>query len=161
MATDAIREAMTPGTVTTLGALRPGDVGAFIPESEWFVVYETWPSGKVVVQYDDDHGAAPCLPTRKVRYLGRGRIEPARIVMDGEPDRAAELEAGLTWTEAKPTVPGWYWWRPPYSYPEMIHLFRITEDSPLIMDRRNGIYMAPDVGQFAGPIPQPEEIPAK
>lgn len=70
-----------------------------------------------------------------------------------------ELEAGLTWTDAKPTVPGWYWWRPPYSYPEMIHLFRITEDSPLIMYRRNGTYMAPCVGQFAGPIPAPKEKP--
>lgn len=63
----------------------------------------------------------------------------------------------LVWTDAKPTVPGWYWWRAPYSHPEMIHLFRITEDSPLIMNRRNGTYMAPNVGQFAGPIPQPEE----
>lgn len=25
--------------------------------------------------------------------------------------RVRELEAGLTWTDAKPTVPGWYWHR--------------------------------------------------
>lgn len=61
----------------------------------------------------------------------------------------------LAWSDAKPTVPGWYWWRAPYSQPEMILLFRTTDSSPLVMDRRNGTYMTPDVGQFAGPIPPP------
>lgn len=96
MADDAIREAMTPGTITTLGALRPGDVGRYIvhqedTEEEFLVcdrrgacVYVQYPNSTYSHYGDVD---APM-----VRYLGRGCIEPARIVMDGGPDRVAELE---------------------------------------------------------------------
>lgn len=71
----------------------------------------------------------------------------------------ARVEASqLAWTDAKPAVPGWYWWRAPYSRPEMVHLFNVSDCPPmLVMDRRNGTYMPPDVGQFAGPIPHPAD----
>lgn len=35
---------------------------------------------------------ADAIEERDERQIGRGRIEPARIVMDGERDRVAELE---------------------------------------------------------------------
>lgn len=104
--------------------------------------------------------------SRPAVYLGRGRIEPARLVMDGEPDRAAELEAGLPWTDAKPTVPGWYWHR--YGprdgdaptvveiaiHPKRAKLMTVwaahstddTDDWTELLE-----------GQFAGPIPLPTE----
>lgn len=91
---------LTPGTVTTLGQLRPGDVGEWEDDygksAPKFVVqrHATYPGfGSCVdAAYDGGGGISePCL-SRPVRYLGRGRIEPARIVMEGEPDRIAELE---------------------------------------------------------------------
>lgn len=88
---------MTPGTITTLDQLRPGDVARYLvnddePGTEFVVggrrgtaVYVQYPNPANNHYGDDDSPMA--------RYLGRGRIEPARIVMDGEPDRVAELEA--------------------------------------------------------------------
>lgn len=92
---------LQPGTVTTLGALRPGDVGVFVHDNgvqtSQFVFLETverpgW--GRVAVAQFEGGGYIdePWL-ARPVRYLGRGRVEPARIVMEGEGDRIAELEA--------------------------------------------------------------------
>lgn len=155
---------LTPGTITTLGQLRPGYVGMFVldeGESKPFVATAERDGGYVVIEYTNGGGVHSILSP--VRYLGRGRIEPARIVMDGEPDRAAELEAGLPWTDAKPTVPGWYWHR--YGprdgdaptvveiaiHPKRAKLMTVwaahsTDDWTELLE-----------GQFAGPIPQPEE----
>lgn len=85
---------LKPGDVTTLGALRPGDVGMFVldeGESKPFVATAERDGGYVVIEYTNGGGVHSILSP--VRYLGRGRIEPARIVMDGEPDRVAELES--------------------------------------------------------------------
>lgn len=90
---------LTPGTITTLGQLRPGDVGewnGFGDGAPKFVVVQqtAYPGFGVCVDALYDGGGSISEPflSRPVRYLGRGRIEPARIVMGGEPDRVAELE---------------------------------------------------------------------
>ena len=81
---------LTPGTITTLGQLRPGDVGE-IPDGRErrFLIIEK-------NHYSLMRFADSCYigsDDEPVRYLGRGRIEDGRIVMDGEPgDRVAELE---------------------------------------------------------------------
>lgn len=82
---------LQPGTITTLGALRPGDVGEFAYGCGRFIVVE---SGRVVcrIQYEYDQNPHPRIPEISVRYLGQGRIEPPRIVMEGEPARVRELE---------------------------------------------------------------------
>lgn len=86
---------LKPGDVTTLGNLRPGDVATIIrddgTETDPVVVRKDRDSGYVGVDRPDSQSAkgVGC----RVRYLGRGRIEPAKIVMDSEPDRIAELEA--------------------------------------------------------------------
>lgn len=153
---------LTPGTVTTLGKLRPGDVGEFAGFDGRFIVTGFGAPSWVQIEYDDGQRSAKTSGLI-VRYLGRGRVEPARIVMEGEPDRAAELEAGLPWTDAKPTVPGWYWHR--YGprdgdaptvveiaiHPKRAKLMTVwaahsTDDWTELLE-----------GQFAGPIPQPEE----
>ena len=80
---------LQPGTVTTLGQLRPGDVGEWLDGSNRFLVTEK--NRYSVLQFADSY----CVGRgdEPVRYIGRGRIEPARIVMDSEPDRVAELES--------------------------------------------------------------------
>jgi hypothetical protein len=85
---------LTPGTITTLGALRPGDVGEFVSghgSGFSFVVTEverdlTW------IRSVHDKAAWPRqhLFRDAVRYLGRGRIEPAKIVLEGESDPTIE-----------------------------------------------------------------------
>jgi hypothetical protein len=71
----------------TLSDLKPGDVGVFVredgSESEPFVVLEReFGGGIVTIEYIDSRWAR--AGGLNVRYLGRGRIEPARIVMEGE-----------------------------------------------------------------------------
>ena len=89
---------LKPGDVTTLGNLRPGDVGewsGFGDGAPKFVVVQqtAYPGFGVCVDALYDGGGSISEPflSRPVRYLGRGRIEPAKIVMDSEPDRVAEL----------------------------------------------------------------------
>lgn len=82
---------LQPGDVTTLGALRPGYVGMFVldeGESKPFVATAERDGGYVVIEYTNGGGVHSILSP--VRYLGRGRIEPARIVMDSEPDPTIE-----------------------------------------------------------------------
>lgn len=76
-------DTLQPGTVTTLSALRPGDVGEFTynPDGGRFVVIAM---GPVIcwIQYEHDPKPHSRYRNYPVRYLGRGRIEPARIVME-------------------------------------------------------------------------------
>lgn len=88
---------LTPGTVTTLGALRPGDMGEFVRadgDSEPFVVIDVHPTHEATrIHKVTDHSPYWADWNGKiVRYLGWGRVEPARIVMEGKGDRIAELE---------------------------------------------------------------------
>ena len=83
----------TPGTVTTLGQLRPGDVATIIrgdgTETEPIIVAKDRKDVYVGLLRPDGRSAKTVgCP---VRYLGRGRIEPARIVMDGEADLATQV----------------------------------------------------------------------
>ena len=88
---------LKPGDVTTLGNLRPGDVGewsGFGDGAPKFVVVQqtAYPGFGVCVDALYDGGGSISEPflSRPVRYLGRGRIEPAKIVMDSEPDPTIE-----------------------------------------------------------------------
>lgn len=86
---------LKPGDVTTLGNLRPGDVGEFegIDDSTPFVLTVD-SEGRRQCEYADGSTVRFCS-TLPVIYRGRGKIAPAvpaRIVMDSEPDRIAELE---------------------------------------------------------------------
>ena len=144
---------LTPGSITTLGSLRPGDAGEYAGNDERFIVVKNDSPPWVRIEYADGQRSVK-TSSLIVRYLGRGRIEPARIVMEGEPDRIRELEAGLTWTDAKPTVPGWYWFRTDAD----------CEPTVSYYDTKNWFgreWMAQLDGQFAGPIPTPKETPAK
>lgn len=91
---------LKPGDVTNLGNLRPGDVGVFVhhkgietPRFAFLKVVERPGWGRVAVaQFEGGGYIDEPWFARPVRYLGPGRIEPPRIVMDGEGDRVAELE---------------------------------------------------------------------
>ena len=86
---------LKPGDVTTLGALRPGDVGEMIGEyGTWsFVTAERRYDGHVEIEIPGSSGSVGAnTESCPVRFLGRGRIEPAKIVIEGETDRVAELE---------------------------------------------------------------------
>lgn len=152
---------LTPGTITTLGQLRPGDVGEWLDCNKRFVCtrLHSYPGFGLCFDaaYEGGGGISEPWLDRPVRYLGRGRIEPARIVMDGEPDRAAELEAGLPWTDAKPTVPGWYWYRDDVSdHRESWAMLEYRNDET-VYDEGFSHPVDEFAGQFAGPIPHPEE----
>ena len=68
------------------------------------------------------------------------------------------MDAKLVWADTKPTVPGWYWYRIRDSFPS-----RIVELRNLKHGGNVEIYVIghglldSHEGQFAGPIPHPEE----
>lgn len=97
---------LKPGDVTTLGALRPGDVGEFSnnPDGGKFVVTDVLPSESLTwIQYQHDTKPHARYSEQvvgggwKVCYLGTGRIEPARIVMRDEPDPLSALRELEDW----------------------------------------------------------------
>lgn len=66
----------------------------------------------------------------------------------------------LRWTTDQPTEPGWYWWQPTYSKPEVVFIQQISDTWPLTCDRAGYDTSAmPRVGRWAGPIPPPEGTP--
>lgn len=83
-------------------------------------------------------------------------------------DLVSRVEASqLTWTDAKPTVPGWYWWRD--------EVDATAEDWQVVWiyarvyrPNRGELSVSPNdgggdllsrfPGQFAGPIPLPADI---
>lgn len=70
-------------------------------------------------------------------------------------ERVRELEAeraGLRWSDEKPTVPGWYWYRESPIHPGHIGTFA-DKYGPRWLGSPVGLLD----GQFAGPIPTPGE----
>jgi hypothetical protein len=58
----------------------------------------------------------------------------------------------MTWTTTKPTVPGWYWWRPYRDADE--NLWRVYR-----VCAANASYVVATLGgEWAGPIPEPKEV---
>lgn len=138
-----------------LSDLAPGDVAVFLDsrdeqEGVPFVVTGI-KDGRRLTQRPSEPWplSLPNFQRRSVRRLGRGRLVPARIVMGGEPD------AELTWTDAKPTVPGWYWWRRIDEKYDERTVFVDVVDGELKMRIRS--FWQEPFGQFAGPIPVPAE----
>ncbi len=63
----------------------------------------------------------------------------------------------MIWTTEKPTRTGWYWWRRP-SIPEdvIVEVYKDKRNPAMLMLRGRGrLYV--QRGQWAGPIPEPEE----
>ena len=59
----------------------------------------------------------------------------------------------LVWSDAKPTVPGWYWWK---NEDDNFYIVWYSDDVFNVSGRVHG---AKNIsGQFAGPIPEPEEV---
>lgn len=65
----------------------------------------------------------------------------------------------LVWTDAKPTVPGWYWHRygPRDGDAPTVHELAFNESTGELGVDRGIEWCELFDGQFAGPIPQPEE----
>ena len=85
----------------------------------------------------------------------------------GQDERLAELKAQLAalqlhWSTKKPTVPGPYWWRSQESvngqkFPKVCHVF---ENNKVLYVEGLGVgsfYLKNASGEWAGPIPLPEE----
>lgn len=83
---------LQPGDLTTLDKLPVGSVGEYLDNNERFIVVKNDSYPWVGIGYADG-GRSVKISSLEVRYHGPGRIEPARIVLDSEPDRIAELEA--------------------------------------------------------------------
>lgn len=78
----------------------------------------------------------------------------------------AKLEGGLrhvvsTWTEDKPTCPGWYWYKPPgIGEPKLILVDNGRIDTKLMADLgppNNLVDVQRVKGQWAGPLLPPTE----
>jgi hypothetical protein len=70
----------------------------------------------------------------------------------------------MTWTNEKPTVAGWYWHRDHYGNRviEVRESGYNSEPGLVIIDpefSHGETCIATTLGQFAGPIPKPEEAP--
>lgn len=68
----------------------------------------------------------------------------------------------MTYTNEKPTKPGWYWFRSRHADKQIA---RLLEDGDVIFKPRSGgetrmkmIFVLNDDAQFAGPIPEPGKI---
>lgn len=86
------------------------------------------------------------------------RCGAVTVCVDCYPDSdAAKMLPPFVWTDVKPTVPGWYWYRESASeHPDSWEIVDYRDGE--IIDE-DGFIFHPDefTGQFAGPIPQPEE----
>jgi hypothetical protein len=62
----------------------------------------------------------------------------------------------LTWTQTKPSVPGWYWWRGNYYAPEVVCVYLLNgpDTDQLAIDE---VEIDRHEGEWAGPIEPPEE----
>jgi hypothetical protein len=68
----------------------------------------------------------------------------------------------MTWTTEKPTVPGWYWWKPKQYYPVIVEIYRLeVRGKHYLMIGNCNEHHEGDLeyaeGEWAGPIPPPEE----
>ena len=63
----------------------------------------------------------------------------------------------LVWTDAKPTVPGWYWYRDELGDHRELWGMLKYPGGETIFDEG----FSHPLDEFAGPIPAPKEIPAK
>lgn len=61
----------------------------------------------------------------------------------------------LVWTDEKPTVPGWYWWRTDSLPPHIIAIGREGTQWVVSFTAATGYSDRIPFGQFAGPIPEP------
>jgi len=61
----------------------------------------------------------------------------------------------LAWTDAKPTVPGWYWWRDSH-WTEPIRVIELDGRLGVPGVEVGDLDPLPE-GQFAGPIPPPAD----
>lgn len=67
----------------------------------------------------------------------------------------------MTWTTDKPTTPGWYWWIGPLLHQQIVEVMPFENGDAVVFRPFCGEYntrMLSDMqGEWAGPIPQPEE----
>lgn len=65
-----------------------------------------------------------------------------------------------TWSTEKPTRPGWYWWRQPYCQDVIVEITlggaKNGKRLYVVTDGDTG-ELASFSGEWAGPIPEPEE----
>ena len=101
---------------------------------------------------DEAHAAWNALPRSP-------HITPNDADCAGCPERR---DQGLVWTKEPPTVPGWYWYiQLPSSSPCIVQLLYRGLDTYRLKASFAGIeddeYVEDLEGQWAGPIPMPEE----
>jgi hypothetical protein len=61
----------------------------------------------------------------------------------------------MTWTTNLPKEPGWYWWRSSRQEPAPVKLFQMSNGD---LYSKAGLRVHEfSLGQWAGPIPLPEE----
>ncbi len=64
----------------------------------------------------------------------------------------------MKWTTEKPTAPGWYWYKGA-GYPTILYVYTETFIGSLFVeDPDYGGPVQGYPGEWAGPIPEPEEV---
>lgn len=69
---------------------------------------------------------------------------------------AAHTMDRLVWTRERPTEPGWYWWRTT-SHERIVQVTQMPSGSFWFFVPDVSLSVESSVGQWAGPIPHPEE----
>lgn len=68
------------------------------------------------------------------------------------------LPRALVWTTEPPAVPGWYWWRSVIGdHPYMMEIVRDSSGELRLEETSGGRYALSPHGEWAGPIPTPQE----
>ena len=67
----------------------------------------------------------------------------------------------LHWSTAKPTVPGFYWYKFKNEEPQIVTVYEGYEDGKLVVDTFDAMQQVPveqeGGGQWAGPLTPPED----
>ncbi len=74
-------------------------------------------------------------------------------------ESALKVRTGKTWTSARPTAPGWYWWRYDYSSPYPVICRLVLDEDQHLMERYDGNFLHElvDDGEWAGPLQPPAQ----
>lgn len=73
------------------------------------------------------------------------------------------LVEAMTWTDKKPTVPGWYWWRfNPIRRAHVMEISRQHVANDDVFTVGTAVLFLDEVpGEWSGPIPLPTDAPAQ
>lgn len=137
--------------------MTPTELAELRAMSEWIL----GPSFYVEARVGSENHRGECC---RALMNGGGRNEPADELLKRFARAFLAAPPPLAWTDAKPTVPGWYWFKGPLQKTVKVVEIRTLcdEDDELVIGHPiRYMPLATCFGQFAGPIPLPVGLEVK